>query len=316
MSYSASVTPPDVRDETGRLQLRGQVAEVAIEARKLRHAIGERVAGVRRARIPGGHAEARQVEERLHHPGAVGLADEAAVGLEQHVRQRDRLPEIGQHPAHRPIVTACGCLAERGGKGWRRRAPPSARRPLVRWRATFASEPNSVVRHAQLQHCKALGPRAFACGFRPAAERSAARERGHAASGAIGAGWELTRRAGCVARCVRHAVGWLLQRRAARRAEEPRIVFSDLYFADPADSPRDGHRYERAPAAAPPSCPRDHGTYPMGGPSSLGTGPRRPRTAASAEKHRKQGGRHRVRRSATEVQFASRLLVRRREGVG
>ena len=94
----------DVSDEAGRRELGSQVAEVLIEARQRRHAIGERIVGIDGPRIPGRHAEARQVEEGLHHPGAVGLAYERAVGLEQNVRERDRLSEIREHPAHRPIV--------------------------------------------------------------------------------------------------------------------------------------------------------------------------------------------------------------------
>jgi hypothetical protein len=35
------------------------------------------------------------------------------------------------------------------------------------------------------------------------------------------------------------AIGALLHRRSVRRAQEPRIVFSDLYFAGPSEHPRD-----------------------------------------------------------------------------
>ena len=94
----------DVRDEARGSELGAQAAEVAIEVRERRRAIGERILGVERARVPGGHAEAGQVEERLHHARAVGLANEGAVGLEQHVRQRHRLTEIREHAAHRTIV--------------------------------------------------------------------------------------------------------------------------------------------------------------------------------------------------------------------
>lgn len=37
--------------------------------------------------------------------------------------------------------------------------------------------------------------------------------------------------------------GWLLHRRAVRTERQPRIVFSDLYFADPRDPPRPFYQY-------------------------------------------------------------------------
>ena len=94
----------DVRDEAGRSELGRQSTEVAVEGGERRHAVGERILGADRARIPGDHAEPGQVEERVHHPRAVRLADERAVGLEQHVVERDRLPEVREHAAHGAIV--------------------------------------------------------------------------------------------------------------------------------------------------------------------------------------------------------------------
>ena len=91
----------DVRDQARRSELGGQVAQVAVEGRERRRPVRERILGPDRARVPRDHAEAGQVEERLHHPRAVGLANEGAVGVVQHVPQRDRLPEIRDDATHR-----------------------------------------------------------------------------------------------------------------------------------------------------------------------------------------------------------------------
>jgi hypothetical protein len=77
----------DVRNQARRVELGGQAAKVPIEGRQRRHPVRERLLDTDRARVPGDHAETGQVEERRHHPGAVGLADEGAVGLEQHALQ-------------------------------------------------------------------------------------------------------------------------------------------------------------------------------------------------------------------------------------
>ena len=93
-----------VGDEARRRELGGQAAQVAVERGQRRHAVDERVLGGDGARVPGHHAEAGEVEERGHHPRAVGLADERAVRLEQHVRQGHRLTEVREDAAHRAIV--------------------------------------------------------------------------------------------------------------------------------------------------------------------------------------------------------------------
>ena len=56
-------------------------------------------------RQPGTAKRAREVE-RVHHPRPVRLHDKAVVGVEQQVLRRERLTEVGQDPAHAPIVLA------------------------------------------------------------------------------------------------------------------------------------------------------------------------------------------------------------------
>ena len=90
----------NVGDQTGRRELGREEAEVAVERRQRRRAVGERILGPQRRRIPGLHAEAREVEERVHHPRAVRLPDEAVVGVEQQILHGKRLTEVGQDPAH------------------------------------------------------------------------------------------------------------------------------------------------------------------------------------------------------------------------
>ena len=91
-----------------RRELGRDGAQVAVERRQGGCAVGERILGPQRGRIPGLHAEAREVEERIHHPRAVRLLDEAVVGVEQQTLHQERLTEVGQDPAHRPIVPARG----------------------------------------------------------------------------------------------------------------------------------------------------------------------------------------------------------------
>jgi hypothetical protein len=100
----------DVRDQARRRELAGEAAQVPVERRERRHAVDEGLLLAHRVRLPGDHPEARKVEERVHHPRAVGLADERAVGVEQHVPQGERLSEIGEHAAHRAIVRRADSL--------------------------------------------------------------------------------------------------------------------------------------------------------------------------------------------------------------
>ena len=94
----------NVGDQTRRRELRREEAEVAIERRQGGRVIGERILRPQGGGIPRLHPEAREVEERVHHPRAVRLPDEAVVGVEEQVLDGERLAEIGQDPAHAPIV--------------------------------------------------------------------------------------------------------------------------------------------------------------------------------------------------------------------
>src|SRR5829696_7234216 len=87
-------------DQARRVELPRKAAQVAVELGEGGRPVGERVLGAEGALVPGDHSEPCQVEESLHHPRVVGLADEAAVGLEQHMREADRLAEICQYSAH------------------------------------------------------------------------------------------------------------------------------------------------------------------------------------------------------------------------
>ena len=98
--------PANVGDQTRRRELGREEAQVAVERRQGRRAVGERILGPQRRRVPRLHAEAREVEERVHHPRAVRLPDEAVVGVEQQIPHGERLTEVGQDPAHAPIVLA------------------------------------------------------------------------------------------------------------------------------------------------------------------------------------------------------------------
>ena len=53
---------------------------------------------------PGRHPESGKVEGRVHHPRAVGLADQAVVRIEQQGLHRERLAQVSHDPAHVPIV--------------------------------------------------------------------------------------------------------------------------------------------------------------------------------------------------------------------
>ena len=100
--------PANVGDEARRRELGRDQPQVAVERRQRGRAVGERILGPQRRRIPRLHAEAREVEERVHHPRAVRLPDEAVVGVEQQALHQQRLTEVGQDPAHAPIVLAPG----------------------------------------------------------------------------------------------------------------------------------------------------------------------------------------------------------------
>ena len=95
---------PDVGDQARRRELRREEAQVAVERRQGRRAVGERILGPEGRRVPRLHAEACEVEEGVHHPRAVRLPDEAVLGIEQQVPHGERLTEVGQDPAHAPIV--------------------------------------------------------------------------------------------------------------------------------------------------------------------------------------------------------------------
>ena len=98
--------PANVGDQARRRELGREEAQVAVERRQGGRAVGERILGPQGRRIPRLHAEAREVEERVHHPRAVRLPDEAVVGVEQQAPHGERLTEVGQDPAHAPIVLA------------------------------------------------------------------------------------------------------------------------------------------------------------------------------------------------------------------
>ena len=108
---------PNMGDQARRRQLRRQEPQVAVERRHGGHAVGERHLGSQRRRVPRLHAEAGEVEKRVHHPRAVRLPDEGVVGVEQQIRRRQRLTEVGEHPAHSPIVLGRGpCRRRRSGR--------------------------------------------------------------------------------------------------------------------------------------------------------------------------------------------------------
>jgi hypothetical protein len=101
--------PTNVGDEAGRRELGRDEAEIAVERRQAGCAVAERILRPKGRRIPRLHAEAREVEKRVHHPRAVRLPDEAVVGVEQQILHGERLTEVGQDPAHAPIVLALAC---------------------------------------------------------------------------------------------------------------------------------------------------------------------------------------------------------------
>src|SRR5437763_14862573 len=68
--------PPYVRDQAGRCNLGSEISQVSIERRHPGDPVDEWLLGPKRVRVPGGHAETGQVEERGHHARAVGLAHE------------------------------------------------------------------------------------------------------------------------------------------------------------------------------------------------------------------------------------------------
>ena len=111
--------PADVRDQARRRELRREEAQVAVERRQRGRAVRERILGPQRRRVPRLHAEAREVEERVHHPRAVRLPDEAVVGVEQQISHGERLTEVGQDPAHAPIVLALDLRRPGRGAGLR-----------------------------------------------------------------------------------------------------------------------------------------------------------------------------------------------------
>jgi hypothetical protein len=83
-----------VGDERRRRQLGRDQAQIAIEGRQRRGAVAERILRPEGRRIPRLHAEAREVEERVHHPRAVRLPDEAVVRREQQVLHGQRLTQV------------------------------------------------------------------------------------------------------------------------------------------------------------------------------------------------------------------------------
>ena len=105
----------NMSDHTRRRELGREEAKVPVERRQGGRAVGERVLGPQGRRIPCLHAEAREVEERVHHPRAVGLPDEGVVGVEQQMLDGERLAEVGQDPAHAPIVVGPAGAASRRG---------------------------------------------------------------------------------------------------------------------------------------------------------------------------------------------------------
>ncbi len=98
----------NVGDQTRRRELGREEAQVAVERRQGGRAVGERILGLEGRRVPRLHAEAREVQERVHHPRAVRLPDEAVLGVEQQVPHGERLTQVGQDPAHAPILLAVG----------------------------------------------------------------------------------------------------------------------------------------------------------------------------------------------------------------
>ena len=92
--------PAHVGDQARRRELGRDEAEVAVERRQRRRAVGERILGPQRRSGPTPSCRTRQVEERVHHPRAVRLPDQAVVGIEEQIPHGQRLAEVGQDPAH------------------------------------------------------------------------------------------------------------------------------------------------------------------------------------------------------------------------
>jgi hypothetical protein len=63
--------PANVRDQARGRDLGGNEAQVAVERRQGGRPVDERLRGAEGGRIPRRHAEAREVEERVHQPRAV-----------------------------------------------------------------------------------------------------------------------------------------------------------------------------------------------------------------------------------------------------